>query len=365
MSASKVLRLAKLIDQELRELVQHGEAADKSRGFQTLSIRIRRANPPDKKWRVDRKKLQRITEHDEYLKLTVNQWIALDHYFTSRGVSFSETPLFERNILEPVGDSGHVCFILGSVRSDQDHRNNVRAWDCRSMALLLQEIGKSGRHVEFEIQDTLLDETFKISVVEKEPWYQYLTKPCYSVVAVGSPRICVASEVLLAEMFGVPRFTPGAASLLPFHFIWADRTMPYESSFSLNTEQLPKRYRAVANSVARGESDALMLGSEVHEFARKPKNCNCPAVIVAQRRKDKKVWMVVAGLSGPGTFAAARFLAEEVTDSLPLPSERGQHGPVLWAVLMVPVRGEPLGRGDNRVVGRAQWLTCLTEWQPH
>lgn len=363
MSASKVLRLVTLINRELRELCQSGRPEDSLRGFQTLSARIRAANPPEKKWRIDRKKLQRITEHDEYLKLTISQWIALDRYFSSQGISFSNMPLFERNILEPLADCGHVCFILGSVRSERDHRNNVRAWDCRSMAILLQEIAKTGNPIELEIQDILLDETFNIALLENEAWFQYLNKPGCSVVSIGSPRICVASEILLAEMFRLPRFKSNPMCPLPFRFIWNEKSLPYESSVSLSPEHLPRPYRALATSVLRNESDALMVGPDVHGFPRIPTNSKCPAVIVAQRRSGRGVWMVVAGLSGPGTFGAAEFISNQVTDSLPLASERGQHGPVLWGVAMIPVRGKPPGRGDTRSVGKATWLVPLTEWR--
>ena len=63
-------------------------------------------------------------------------------------------------------------------------------------------------------------------------------------------------------------------------------------------------------------------------------------VIAAQRRPEGQIWVVIAGLTGPGTYAAATCLnAVEA----PLPNAEDPHrGQVLWAVVEATVFTEPM-----------------------
>jgi hypothetical protein len=69
---------------------------------------------------------------------------------------------------------------------------------------------------------------------------------------------------------------------------------------------------------------------------------------VAQRRKDGQVHIVLAGLSGPATFAAAEALVSHHAGTLPRALDDG-HGLVRWALVEATLEDRG-GDGDTRAV---------------
>ena len=91
----------------------------------------------------------------------------------------------------------------------------------------------------------------------------------------------------------------------------------------------------------------MKIGDEIIVVDRTKAKWTAHGIVAAQRRSTGQIWVVVAGMSGPGTYAGARLMSA-VTAALPPPA-RGHHSPTLWVRVEVNVdRSEP--GGDNRAV---------------
>jgi len=72
--------------------------------------------------------------------------------------------------------------------------------------------------------------------------------------------------------------------------------------------------------------------------------------------------LVVAGISGPATFAASKMV-REITTELPYSTDPQGHGPVLWAAISADVFSDSKREGDSRQVGKPQFVVNPTTWR--
>jgi hypothetical protein len=79
------------------------------------------------------------------------------------------------------------------------------------------------------------------------------------------------------------------------------------------------------------------------------------AIVAAQRRRSGRVWMVIAGLTGSATYAAAQAV-ESIRADLPQPElgELCELSPIVWAVIeaIVEVDRDSEPRGMRRLVSQ-------------
>ena len=344
--------------------------AESGRGYEKLARDIEAANAgyPDRK--VDRRKLKKLAEDPENSVLSMRELRALDAFFSPLGEGLGDKPIFEKQrILESMSEVGEVTFMLGSTPR-QDQRNDLSRWDARSMACLLHDLGRCGAPLRYEINDVLRTSPVNVRKLNSQDWHQVIHKEDGpSLISIGSPRACQATEIILAEMFNVAPFEKPTmhTERLPFHFVWSpDVANNFASSFTISGEDLKSLDLRLAKEVMSNTAWAFKLGSEKpFRYPRKSQEWpNMYGVIVAQRRKGGQVWLVVAGISGPTTHAAAQMV-KSITHALPRADKRGEHGPPLWVAVAADVKMVP-GRkqGDNRVISNVSLVGDPKIWDP-
>jgi len=340
-----------------------------------IQERIKEANPPDDIWLVDDEKLQDLVTKGGSVRLTINQFVALDRFFSQFGEGIHEKGLFERSILEPTANAGSVRFLLGSSEDQGELWNVVRRWDSQAMAEILQEVTQINVRVKIEIADVIRNGA------DKRPDYppqESFKSSGASLIAIGSPLANPASEVLLAEMLTVQPFQRSGEVQppLPFHFIWPSIAAPsYPSTFSVAAQgDVLRRLRAYFKHL-RPDHGVLRVNQpeptkhgyrpleKFYESVRLKESGKAPGVIVAQQRATGQVFMVVAGVSGPGTYAAGRCLTSHRTYSLPQPIG-DHHGKVLVTYLQSQVTRLPHHHGDECDVAEPEILGSFA-WPLH
>lgn len=169
------------------------------------------------------------------------------------------------------------------------------------------------------------------------------------MISIGSPLAALSSEVILARMFGVepferPRFSTKLP--LPFYFVWLPKVAHgFRSAFGLIWQDLTTEFKTLAEEVRKSRSSAFILNGEPHAIPAEGKTWTMYGLIAAQRRACGSVWLVVSGLAGPATLAAAR-LVKHVNAELPISDH--QDSAVLW----VPVKASiKTGRPSSVVSG--------------
>ncbi|MGD0260980.1 MAG: hypothetical protein ABSD29_14290 [Verrucomicrobiota bacterium] len=314
---------------------------------------------------ISRHKLKQIAESDEGLVLKLFELRALDRYLArlGSGETLADRPIFEKqSILESFAEVGRVCFILGSRLRPRERINELRRWDCRAMAILMHDLGEQRGRIKLEFEDVTLTTSGK--QMQTEAWFRYLNDDGPSVVSVGSPRACLATEVLLARMFNVPEFEPPLDAKVqpPFSFIWSPDVRPKSlSAFSSDTKALCWKDKRLACRVERGTAWAIRLKDKVYEVPREYRRTKTFGVVAAQRRSRGQIYLVVAGISGPATFAASKMV-REITTELPYSTDPQGHGPVLWAAISADVFSDSKREGDSRQVGKPQFVVNPTTW---
>ena len=157
---------------------------------------------------------------------------------------------------------------------------------------------------------------------------------------------------MLAHMFDVDPFEPafGEHPPLPFHFVWGGETAnEITCRFAYTVDDLKSMRNPAADKVAEEHSHMLLVGDEtlLADQAGKGRRQTSYGVVVAQRQREGQVWIVVAGLSGASTHAAARCV-KDIHSNLP-PEEPGtQKSRTVWAVVKATAEREQ-ARSSTRI----------------
>jgi len=375
----KIFVLSRLIGRALKE------AGNASR----LAKMIADANGG--KSSVGWKLLEKLARDPEHVRLSYPQLEAIDHYLATRPEGgLDRNPLFQKpGILDCLVETPRVAFLLGSTPRQSEQRNDLSRWDSRAMAGLLHEIClrssalHTGRHgVEFEIEDVLLDFPVRPDKLMDQSWHRWLNDKNCSIISVGSSRACHASEVILAQMFGLRPFVKQSAAEIrsPFTFIWPD-TEPgesgrspapsrlkgnprdFQSRFALGADDLPGDQKKLAQLIRAGKACAFHYRDTFYPVVpNQAKPFKMYAVIAAQRRRDSQTHVVIAGLSGPATFAAAELVRDFKTA---LPHVPGGESSVVYRPVEVVIsakgkRGQP---GDIRTIEKYEFMDEPQIWQ--
>jgi hypothetical protein len=358
---NRTLRIVSLIRKEKAKQVN----------FHRLATAINIANNVAKTgYRVNHQTLKKIAEAPESIGLRLGTIRALDTYFSTIGHSLADKPLLEKlGIIESLVEARSMTFLLGSRPRRAERRHDLSRWDTRSLAEILSESCKFDVHVKYNIADVLLRPAINADLAKKERWHDLLADEDRSLISIGSPLACLASEVMLARMFGVTPFQTPDLSLadrqrLPFYYAWPPkRTRKFRSAFALDVRQLEKFDRRKAQALHNNRIAAFVLGSEVLPVKMEGKQWEMYGVVAAQRRGKQSVWLVVSGLSGPATYGAAVFTKEIMAE---LPWKNGHAAPVLWVPVKASiVADKALGDiGDNREMLKVEALTPPQTWPP-
>lgn len=168
------------------------------------------------------------------------------------------------------------------------------------------------------------------------------------------------AERMLCDMAGLLPFqeasSDDAIRDLPFHFVWSrKRTFVLPSSFHLYVEDVNREDPVAGSAVMYQKASCFRHagGYLVDELTRDGEGYTY-ALCAAQRREHKKVWLLVAGLTGPATCAAARWVNKMATslDDLKSAARSG----VFWNLVRAKVVVEH-GRHEAYQVGEAEVVT--------
>ena len=327
-----------------RVLAQQKEAFG---SFTKLAVAIEKAS----ELKIDRRKLQRIVNGDETAPITVKDFVAIDAFLSPLGEGLADKPLFDSPwLLNGLVDRGSVLLLLGSHPEQTDRRANLSRWDLKAAATVTRQVHSAGPATGMIIDDVVFTETRPSRDIQKS--LPLFADTGASVCVIGSPRACWGAELTLAEMYDVAGFSEPDPSL-PFHFVWSKdlKNLYRTSTFALDPIALKEAHPEASAELSSGDTRALVVGDELYmqSPSKTGKTWKDYGVVVAQRRENGQVFIVLAGLSGPATFAAAEALVSHRTGTLPRAPEAGGHGLVRWALVEATVEDRG-GRGDTRDV---------------
>jgi hypothetical protein len=290
------------------------ERAEKEGGFAVLAKKVEELDPQKKG--IDRRKLKKMAEGDGFT-ISPQELIVLDHYLSPFGLGLGERPLFiRRPLLESFIRSEGVDLCVASFPEVEAERNAVSLWDIKAFNRLQNELQSRRRDLRLQLKDiflgqhTPLDNDFK----------KLLDDPKVNLICIGSPRANPLAEFILKKVFeGTP------TTQLPFGFWWENESRTQKSRFTVPTRQALEMFRSLGidNETRRKRSAIILQGrSNAELLLVEPKNVG-PwkdyGLFIVHRQKNGKLLALLAGLSGPATFAAAEWLSETAI-SLPAPS---------------------------------------------
>jgi len=316
---------------------------------------------------VDRRTLLKIRDTPQKVSLTLNILTALHNYYKQLGEGLNKLPILATcGLMEPLFDAKRVVFMLGAKPRPAERRVDLSRWDALALAELVKEASRFDRRHEFDIEDILWRNPVDASAIKSEKWYSLLEMDQTSVISIGSPIAALSSEVMLARMFNVPPFESPHFSTklpLPFYFAWVPRvSRGFRSAFGLTSRELMPEFRELAQGVQQNRTSAFILNGVPHPVPTEGKSWTMYGIIAAQRRSSGSVWLVVSGLAGPATLAAAQLLR---LISAELPFTGTHESLVLWMPIKVNIKtGRPSSvvSGDLREIVDAELVGEPNFW---
>jgi len=358
MHAQPTLRLQLLVAREI----------DKLGGATHLAQRVNKANSQaGSNLKVDPRTLLKIRDAPGKVGLTLSILTALNEYFKQLGEGLHKLPILaNRGLVEPLFDAERLVFMLGAKPRPAERRVDLSRWDALALAELVKEASRFDRRHEFDIVDILWRHPVDPSAIKSEKWYSFLEMERTSVISIGSPLAALSSEVMLARMFNVepfarPRFSTKLP--LPFYFVWVPRVVRgFRSAFGLTWQDLTPEFKQLAKAVKQNRTAAFLLNGVSHPTPTEGKCWTMYGLIAAQRRASGSVWLVVSGLAGPATLAAAQ-LAKRIDAELPF--NDNQNAQVLWMPMKATIKtGRPssIVSGDLREIVDAELVGEPNLW---
>jgi hypothetical protein len=306
--------------------------------------------------------LKKLKEGDPSVGVTRTMLIAFSLYWPE----LTQQPAFVMpGIYEALVATPKVVFTLGAKPRTAERRNDISHWDALSLAELLTRCSKQDLEHEFDIRYGLWHDTVNPKHITTESWYGILEEDQSSVVSIGSPLVSLSSEVMLARMMGVAPFISSGSQFrtqMPFFFAWRWKAAgKFQSAFGLSPQELQSFDPKIAAEVRRNRASAFVLDRTAHSVAAKGKSWIMHGIIAAQRRAAGNVWLVVSGLAGPATYAAA-LKVKDITEELPW--SMGNPSKVLWVPVRVHVETRENTRqgGDIREIGSAEFEGGVRFW---
>lgn len=327
------------------------EAIKREKSVYALMEQINRANAQaGLTCRVGRRTLQKLSECPSKVKLTLDTLIAINTYLALHGQSLQDWPIFEKQgVLDQIGTSEHVYFLLGSKPRKAERRDDISRWDNLALAESLTSVSRFSNHNDFQIVDVICRAPATAQSVAEDRFQAALQDDRASVISIGSPLAALSSEVMLARMFGVEPFEKPALdpehAPLPFYFGWRPKLAgKFRSAFGLTWRDFKDKDPKLAAQLRSNEVSVFFCGKKRFLVPAREKRWTIPGIIAAQRRAAGNVWLVVAGLAGPATYAAAACVKNLTSE---LPWKKGTNSDVLWALIKAQVRVDK----DNKIAG--------------
>jgi hypothetical protein len=343
----------------------------KSHGsWNNLENEMRNAGCP-----VDRRKLTSVWfGRKADVKLSLVELDNLDRYLHLQRLPGLKIVFQPKSLSAAMARTGTVRVWLGFKQTwgtaEQDGQTTASHWDVRSMSFLFDQLyGASDANVGILTKEVPLSENDGLSAdwltqLQQSNWYHELhdLSQRESLITVGSPKACHATEWILARMFGVPGFTcnPGVEKL-PFWFEYSPRLLEsHPSAFACAAEDVPE---AAPPRSRRFDIYALVFNDKRYALDFNEQSWTEYGVIATQRRTGGQIWTVVAGMSGPTTYAAARK-AVAINHEFGHTTDAEGNSPVYCRAVQALVKREPEPSrpGDNRSVQEMDFLGDPIIW---
>lgn len=307
---------------------------------------------------IDHRKLNAIIT-GKAKSLSISDLEAINNFLGQFGEGLADVPILDADtITRALVERGRVMVFV-ACRMDGD-RDYTSVWDVRGFSSIVENVNLRwpGTKAVLKAEQSL---PILADSRKDEDWARLLDNTDGSSCCLGAPLAFGLAEYMLASTFRVPAFKPAPRIQkvrLPFQFVWfpdpsgetqADRI---PSHFALSADDLEEGDlelpdKDLPTAIRARDAQAFLAAGTVYPVRLTEPERKDYGVIVAQRREKGQVWVVVAGLSGPGTLAAAKMLGE-IPAVLP-ESSVGKVSDPVYAVIESAVRlNRDRTRGDPR-----------------
>jgi hypothetical protein len=165
---------------------------------------------------------------------------------------------------------------------------------------------------------------------------------------------------MLSAMFGFPAFVPAdpaSGSIPPFLFVSSQRLQ----SASCMAYHDPRVGNSMPGEKLRSQYVGVKVQNETFGLERTGEYTKEYGLLAIQKRRSQ-IWVVIAGMTGPATYAAEHVF-EELAVELPSAGP-ATNSAVMWGVVETRVARRPGRMGDDREVVSQGLLGDLKLW-PH
>lgn len=320
--------------------------------FSALERAVARSNGDREGLYVDRRKLTDLKNGKLNVTLSLSEIVALNRYFVDCGLGGF---LRRLRLWETLADASDVLILVGSYIREEERRNDVSIWDLQAAMAASNAMQETRSGFSIAVRDVPMRE-HAASMGLDGLIRDYGGSSRSSVFIVGSPRACVASEIALAEMFGVEPFSRSSSESIPFRFIWPTESgadPARQSSFQVFPSQPRKRMHSVSSGHPWDYKLGVQIGDDTRwEFPTKPRHTY--GVVAVKRRPSGILCVVAAGLTGPASLGCVQALRDIPALSGYTFGQCPSEG--FWAFVQAPVEetGHP---GEDRVLGKVDLLS--------
>ena len=178
---------------------------------------------------------------------------------------------------------------------------------------------------------------------QKDYWKEVIEKKVKenSVISIGSPHTCFATEHLLGEMFDTEPYEPEVGNL-PFRMFLSDKKeLWYPSTYVVTKEdtekmELTDSQRHALNKI-RGNNRAFVIKDEIFESQREGDNYGMVVLGKRTKRKSIPIRMAIFGTNGTATYAATEAIAKGIVHSDILEKNNKNSDIIMLAVVRAKV----------------------------
>ncbi|MCP4982638.1 MAG: hypothetical protein GY935_19345 [Gammaproteobacteria bacterium] len=315
--------------QHLAEVLQRYMRIEGS--WSQLTDEIDKANNFDPGRRIDRRTLKRLcTEECTSVQLRIGQILALDHWL---GLKDEGSLLARRrSLIDSVGESYNVNFLVAAAYSPQMHTDVIRRWDLRATTRLM-------RTPLNQLHVAIWD------ITGPENWREQDVRIVNAAnISIGSPVASHVSQVLMSRMVGIAHNQPINFEALPFFIVGCERDETLERSFVRPRSEI-SRTDYVGQLPKNPNKRALVVNGKWYVSDDE----NDYALLLAQRNPDNgHVQMVICGLTGQGTYQLSRIVQSgQPAETMPA-LEAGQwRPPIFIAIYRLTPSAASAGGGRN------------------
>ena len=313
---------------------------------------------------IERRKLKAIVDNDPKLVLSLAELRGLDIYLEQFGHGLAVKPLFEKpELLREIAKSHHAVFLLGSKRDPtDDFRINISHWDVLGLSSIQAGVQGYEENLLLDIREIRMHDRIDLTRNDRDDAKRLgiYSDRGPSLISLASIRTNQMTERILCAMAGLEEYQdspPGSPLDLPFHFVWPpdpEHIMP--SRFHLHGEDALRENAEAGEAVLNRNVPCFRYQGRylIDELTTSGANPGKTyALCAAQRREDEQVWLVVAGLTGPATYAAARWVHKMPT-RFDQGSRLGRSSRVFWNLLSAVATPIAEAKGGTYHVAEAE-----------